>query len=143
MRALAGGAYLGTHALPETAPGAELSVPFGVDNRVKVQRVRQPQERGTEGFTGKTRQIAFAFRTTLENLRDEPVTVVVEDRVPVSEDERIVVEVSKETTPGHVESKQRPGVLLWSVELGRGETKDITLSYTVRLPKDLFVPGLE
>lgn len=143
MRVLAGGTYLGVYMLPETAPGAELLVPFGRDNRIKVDRVRQPQDRSLEGITGKTRQIAYEFKTKLENLRDQEVTVTLEDRVPVSEDERIVVELGKTTTPDHMPSKTRPGVVLWKLNLAPREKKEIVLAYTVRFPKDLFVPGVE
>jgi uncharacterized protein (TIGR02231 family) len=142
MRVLASGAYLGVYGLPETAPGAELTIPFGRDNRIKVDRVRLPEERGTEGLTGKTRQIAYEYRTTLENLRDREVTVTLEDRIPVSEDERIVVEMEKATTPGHQESKYRPGVLLWKLTLAPREKKNVVLAYSVRFPKDMVVPGL-
>ncbi len=143
MRVLAGGTYLGVYMLPETAPGAELLVPFGRDNRIKVDRVRQPQDRSVEGITGKTRQIAYEFKTTLENLRDQEVTLTLEDRVPVSEDERLVVELGKATTPNSTASKTRPGVMLWKLTLASREKKDVVLAYTVRFPKDLFVPGLE
>ena len=143
MRVLAGGTYLGVYMLPETAPGAELLVPFGRDNRIKVDRVRQPQDRSLEGITGKTRQIAYEFKTKLENLRDQDVTVTLEDRVPVSEDERIVVELGKATTPNSTASKMRPGVMLWKLTLAPREKKDVVLAYTVRFPRDLFVPGLE
>lgn len=143
MRVLAGGAYLGSHALPETAPGAELVIPFGRDNRIKVTRLRLPEERGVEGLTGKTRQIVYEYKTTVENLRDREASVTLEDRVPVSEDERIEVEMGKRTTPGHQPSKTRPGVLLWELKLRPRETKEVVLAYTVRFPRDLSIPGLE
>jgi uncharacterized protein (TIGR02231 family) len=140
MRVLAGGAYLGVYDLPETAPGAELVIPFGRDNRIKIDRLRQPQERGTEGITGRTRQIAHAFKTTIENLRDREVTLSLEERLPVSEDERIVVEQDAATTPGHQPSKTRPGVLLWKLTLAPREKKDVVFAYAVRHPRDLIVP---
>ncbi|HEX4824400.1 MAG TPA: mucoidy inhibitor MuiA family protein [Candidatus Polarisedimenticolaceae bacterium] len=143
MRVLAGGAYLGVYALPETAPGAELTVPFGRDNRIKVDRVKQPQDHTTEGLTGKTHQIAYAYKTSVENLRDRDVTVIVEDRVPVSEDERVVVDIAKTTTPDHKPSASRPGVLLWKLNLAPHEKKDVVLAYTVRYPKEMLVAGLE
>jgi len=87
VRVFAGGAYLGSFGLAETGPGAELTLPFGVDDRVKVERVRLPQDRSTEGIAGKTRQIVHAFTTTIENLRDQRVMLTLEDRIPVSEDE--------------------------------------------------------
>ena len=143
MRVLAGGAYLGVYAVPETAPGAELTLPFGRDNRIKIGRVEQPEVRSFEGLTGRTSQVAHESKTTVENLRDRPVTVVLEDRVPVSEDARIVVEMGKATTADHTASKTRPGVVLWKITLAPREKKDVVLSYTVRHPKEMLVAGLE
>lgn len=143
MRVFAGAAYLGVFALPETAPASVLTVPFGLDNRVKVSRLRRPQEHGTEGITGRTRKIEYGFRTTVENLRDEEISLTLEDRIPISEHERIVVEMSKATTPGFTESKQRPGVLLWSVTLAPKEKRDLVLEYAVRFPRDLAIEALE
>jgi uncharacterized protein (TIGR02231 family) len=143
MRVLAGGAYLGVYGVPETAPGAELTLPFGRDNRIKIARVEQPDVRSFEGLTGRTSQVAHQSKTTVENLRDRPVTVVVEDRVPVSEDERIVVEVGKTTTADHTPSKTHPGVISWKLTLAPHEKKDVVLAYTVRYPKEMLVAGLE
>jgi uncharacterized protein (TIGR02231 family) len=143
MRVLAGGAYLGVYGVPETAPGAELNPPFGRDNRIKIARVEQPEVRSFEGLTNRTGQVAHQSKTTVENLRDRAVTVVVEDRVPVSEDERIVVEMGKATTADHTPSKTRPGVVSWKLTLAPHEKKDVVLSYTVRYPKEMLVAGLE
>jgi len=70
------------------------------------------------------------------------VTVVLEERIPVSEDERIVVELDKRTTPGFKDSPRRPGVKLWTFEMAAGEKREILLAYRVRHPKDLWLPGL-
>jgi len=142
VRAFAGAAYLGSFPLAETGPGEDLTLPFGIDNRIKVERVPLPQSRSREGFVGKDRQIAYAFKTTVENLRDKPVEVLVEDRVPVSEDERIQVERGKGTTPGFVEVEARPGIMEWKLSLAPKEKRELILEYTVRHPKDLNVPGL-
>jgi uncharacterized protein (TIGR02231 family) len=143
VRVFAAGAFLGSFALAETGPKAELTLPFGVDNRIKVERVRLPQEHSLEGLGGKTRQVAYAFRTTVENLRGQALTLVLEDRIPVAEDARIEVEVKKETTPGYTESERRPGVLLWTLDLAPREKRELLLSYTVRFPKDMTIAGLE
>ena len=143
VRVFAGGAYLGSFGLNETAPGQEFMLPFGADNRIRVERTPLPQARSHEGITGKDRRIAYAFRTTIENLRDQSVTIVIEERVPVSEDERIVVERGKETTAGAEEVEDRPGVLEWRLTLEPRQRRDIVLAYSVRFPKDLIVPGIE
>ena len=48
MNTPAGAAYLGAFPLDETGPGEELTLPFGIDNRIKVERVPLPQSRSRE-----------------------------------------------------------------------------------------------
>ncbi|HET6372464.1 MAG TPA: DUF4139 domain-containing protein [Candidatus Polarisedimenticolia bacterium] len=137
------GAYLGVHSLPETAPGAELTLPFGADNRIRVERTPLPQARSHEGFIGRDRQITYAFHTTVENLRDRAAGVIVQDRIPVSEDERITVERGRQSTPGAVDVADRPGIIEWKLDLKPGEKRELTLTYSVRFPNALSVPGLD
>ncbi|MFQ5719275.1 MAG: mucoidy inhibitor MuiA family protein [Acidobacteriota bacterium] len=132
-----GGAHLGAFHLRETAPGADLSIPFGIDGRIAVERTPLPRVEGDTGRSGRERHISSAFRTSVENLRNEAVSLVVEDRVPVAENERIRVEMGKATTPGWEPVKNRPGVLQWTVELASQEKREFILEYTVRFPRDL------
>jgi len=143
VRVFAGGAYFGEFNLGETAPKAEVSLPFGIDNRIAVDRKPLPQERSQEGVITKEKRIACAFRTTVENLRDQRVVVVLEDRIPVSEDERIEVAPGKGTTPGFTEVKGRPGILEWKLDLAPREKKEVILEYSVRFPREMNVPGLD
>lgn len=140
VRVFAGGAYLGSFTLEEHGPGTKLTLPFGIDNRIEVVRVPQPREASREGLGGKTREIVYAYRTTVHNLRDQAVLVQLEDRVPVPEDERIDVQLGKETTAGWQPSERRPGVMLWPLELQPGEKREVVLAYTVRHPADLYLP---
>jgi uncharacterized protein (TIGR02231 family) len=143
VRVFAGGAYLGAFRAQETGPGAELTIPFGADNRIKVIRVKLPRESGREGFSGKFRQVVYGYRTVVENLMSRAASLILEDRVPVSEDDRIVVEISKTTTEGYKDSERRPGVMLWKMELEPGTKQEVLLEYSVRFPKDLVVAGIE
>jgi len=143
VRVFAGSAYLGSYPLDEKGPGSEVTIPFGIDNRVSVDRTPLPQDRGKSGIFGREKRISYGYRTTIENLRDKVVRVVLEDRIPVSEDERIEVEMGEGTTPGSTEVKDRPGILEWSLELGPKEKRDVVLEYTIRFPKDLIVPGTD
>jgi uncharacterized protein (TIGR02231 family) len=142
VRVFAGGSFLGSFPLSETGPGAEVTLPFGIDNRIQVERTPLPQDRRERGIVGKDRVISYAFRTTVENLRDKEVTVTLEDRIPVSEDERIRVEMEKGTTAGHRALEDRPGILEWDLELQPREKREIILEYTIRFPKDLIIPGI-
>ena len=143
VRVFAGGAYLGSFPLKETGPGVELTIPFGVDNRIEIIRVPEPEMKSREGWTHKHRQVHKFERTIIHNLMDLDVTLVFEDRLPVSEDERIVVQMGKETTPGYRDSERRPGVKLWTIELAAGERREIVLDYTIRYPREMNLAGLD
>jgi len=143
VRVFTGGAYLGSFSLKETGPGVELTIPFGVDNRIEVLRVPEPEMKSREGWTGKQKQVHKVERTIVRNLMDHPATLVLEDRLPVSEDERIVVQIGDATTPGYRDSERRPGVKLWTIELAPGEKREIVLDYSVRWPREMTLPGLE
>lgn len=142
MRVFAGPTYLGVWNIKETGPGAELTVPFGQDNRVVVKHVVLPQNQSREGFISKDKVTTFGFKTTVENLRDVKVDLVLEDRIPVSQDERIKVEIGDATTKGHKDVPDRPGILEWTLTLNPKEKKEVVLEYSVRRPRDLNVPGL-
>lgn len=91
VRVFVGGAYLGSFLLQETGPDNDLVLPFGIDNRIAVNRTLLPETRGKSGLFGKERRITVAYRTKVENRREEAVTVIVEERLPVAEEEQIRV----------------------------------------------------
>jgi uncharacterized protein (TIGR02231 family) len=140
VRAFAGGAYLGSYTVEESGAGSEIDLSFGEDGRVRVERIRLPRESSREGFAGRDREVTFAWRTVVENLRDRQVEMVVEDRVPRSEDERVSVRMEKETSEGWREDEDRPGILLWELTLAARERRELMLVYSVRWPADLELP---
>jgi hypothetical protein len=141
LRVFTAEAYLGAYVLPETAPGAELRIPFGVDNRIKIERVAIPRGPGSEDAR-RDRKYARGWRTTIENLSDRPIDLVVEDRLPFSQDKGIDVERGKTMTAGFREVKDRPGIVEWRVPLAPKEKREIVLDYTVKIDKEVLVAGL-
>jgi uncharacterized protein (TIGR02231 family) len=138
VRAFVARAYLGAFPLAEIGPGAELIVPFGVDNRIAVERIPVPGRKGESGLFGKERRIATTSRSSIENRRDVAVRIIVEDRLPVTEDERIRVEMG-ELTPGWKDVEDRPGVKRWELTLAPGEKREVQLQYVIRFPRDLTI----
>ncbi|MDH3784370.1 MAG: mucoidy inhibitor MuiA family protein, partial [Acidobacteriota bacterium] len=100
VRVFTGGAYLGRFSLQETGPDSELRIPFGVDNRVEITRVPMPKQKGRRGFVGKFKQVEKIERTLIQNNTSRSLKLILEDRIPIAEDERIQVTVGSETTPG-------------------------------------------
>lgn len=139
VRVFAGTAYVGEVFHAESGPGAEVELPFGVDDRVAVKRIALPEQQTREGFTNKDAQVLRHVSTRLQNRRDQPVRVIVRDRIPVSQDERIVVKRTEATTPGAKEVADAPGLWEWEVALAPGEAKEVVVEYTIRHPRDLEI----
>jgi uncharacterized protein (TIGR02231 family) len=78
-----------------------------------------------------------AFKTTVRNGHDFPIRVAIEDQLPVSENEDIVVEMLPATTPPTASNiRDRRGVLEWSFDAKPAEVKDINFVWRIRWPKD-------
>ncbi|MDQ7007223.1 MAG: DUF4139 domain-containing protein [Acidobacteriota bacterium] len=139
-RVYVGTTLLGRLTLAAHAPGEELKISFGEDKQVRVRRLRLPGRQSSSGLTGKYRLQRFAYRTTIENPSGRPIEVGVEERMPVSEDERIRVELGDGTTGGWEKDPERPGVMTWKLEIPPRSERSVEVHYSVRAPKDLPWP---
>ncbi|OYU49820.1 MAG: hypothetical protein CFE31_05595 [Rhizobiales bacterium PAR1] len=129
------GAYIGRGRLPLIAPGDSAKLGFGSDDRIKVARVPASRKTRDPGFLGSTKSDKFEFRTTVKNLHGFPVSVVIEDRVPVSEDQSITVERMAEMSKPDAEAPEdRRGVVVWTPTLKPQEEKTYVTAYRLRWP---------
>jgi len=136
-----GGDLVGSSLMTERAAGETVALSFGPDDRLKAERKRLL--RRTER-RGKDEEIAYRFVTTLENHLGKDGVIEVKDRVPISDDERIVVTLEEdETTPGALTDEKEPGVLTWKVPVPKDGKREIELAYRVRSPRGVVLAGLE
>ena len=136
------GAYVATSDLKLIAPGEELDLFLGVDERVKVER-KQLKERVEvsllPGLRGKTKSTDYEFLTTIENFTGRRISVTAFDQVPVSQREEIVVESVQYSPPEVEKDPEKPGVFTWKLELAPTQKQELRLSYRVRYPVDMQV----
>ncbi|MEZ5865854.1 MAG: mucoidy inhibitor MuiA family protein [Geminicoccaceae bacterium] len=136
------GASVGETHLAGLQPGEPLELGFGADPAVEIERRLLTDERSATGLIGTTRQHERLFATTITNRRAGPVTLELFDRLPVPRDTRITVErLTATTTPAITAPDDRPGVLVWELELPPGATETVTFGYRIRHPADLQVTG--
>jgi uncharacterized protein (TIGR02231 family) len=111
---------------------------FGADDKVKIERSVVKRNEGSTGLivaTSKTDE--RAFKTVIRNGHEFPVRIAIEDRLPVSENEDIQVEMLPSTTPPTAtDLRDKRGVLEWAFEAKPGEVRDISFAWRVRWPKD-------
>ncbi|MEM7040309.1 MAG: DUF4139 domain-containing protein, partial [Bacteroidota bacterium] len=73
------------------------------------------------------------------------VTVVVRDQVPVSQDEKIKVQVdniSPAENPDKEKDELPNGTVEWRVDVPGRSTEKLELGFTIAYPRDLSVSGI-
>jgi len=130
------GKQTGTTVLEASSMGEELIIPFGKTPLVVASREDLLPKEGSS-WIGKDR-LQKGYMITVTNGLDRPVELVVRDRLPVPAKEEIKIEdVSIEPDPAERDDK---GILTWRLGMEGGETKRISVMYTVRFKngKDLI-----
>jgi len=130
--------FVGTTGLEPWAPGEELELALGVDDRVRVERELIRRGAG-KVLVGRTRHRDAGYKITVGNYGPRAASVTVLDRVPVSRDEGIVVR-DVNVSPKPAEQSDL-GELTWKLSVEPGATAEITFGFRVDLAKDVEVAG--
>lgn len=129
------GAFIGRGRLPLVAPGDSAKLGFGSDERVKITRVPVSRQSREPGLLSSAKTDEFQFRTTVRNLHAFPVNLSIEDRIPVSEDQTVIVERMGEMSKPDIETPDdRRGVFVWTPVLKPQEEKAFLTAYRIRWP---------
>ncbi|WP_426440210.1 mucoidy inhibitor MuiA family protein [Bradyrhizobium genosp. P] len=132
------GIFVGLGRMAATAKDETVRLGFGADDKVKIERAVVKRNEGSVGLivtTSKTDE--RAFKTTVRNGHDFPVKAAIQDQLPVSENQDIVVEMLPSSTPATTTNlRDKRGVLEWAFEAKPGEVRDINFAWRIRWPKD-------
>jgi uncharacterized protein (TIGR02231 family) len=132
------GSFVGRGRIGLIAPGDKVELGFGADDRLKVTRAPVRRRENDPGWLGQTRTDLREFRTVVKSLHAQPVTVIVTERIPFSENSAITVEPlpAQTTPPTEKQVGDRRGVSAWTFELAPGAEKEIRLAYRIKWPGD-------
>lgn len=131
------GAFVGEAATQAFLPGAEVRMPFGVDERIKVAVRDEAAKSDQSNPLGKqiSKETKQRFEITSYHAAAIPVEVV--DRVPVSRNADVKVEILKGATePTAKDLNGKAGVMLWKFNAAPQQTTTIRHYYAVRYPRD-------
>lgn len=130
--------FVGSTRLETWAPGEEVELALGLDDRIRVER-KLTRRSATKAALGSTRRREVEYRTTVANHTPRPAKVTVLDQIPVSRDEGITVRAFK-VDPNPVDRTDL-GVLSWKLELAPGETKEVNMGLRVELARGVEMSG--
>jgi uncharacterized protein (TIGR02231 family) len=130
--------FVGSAALPLWAPGEDVELALGLDDRIRVERklVRRTASKAT---LGSTRRREVEYETKLENHTPRTARITVLDQLPVARDHEIAV---KPTTavPEPAETTDL-GVVTWKLDLAAGAETAIRLGFRVDTGKSVELSG--
>jgi uncharacterized protein (TIGR02231 family) len=138
-----GDEFVGRASLPLTPVGGELTLAFGADDRIQIDRKVLERKHETAGVVSKDDVWRYRVRIGVKNRYPAAVALALQDLVPVSREEKIQVKVLDGTTPATREDPERPGVRVWELSLPPGKETVVELRYEVRFPRGFPVQGLE
>lgn len=115
-----------------------LSLSLGRDKRIVVTR-EKVKDFTSRKVIGSNRRDSYAYEISVRNTRQEPITIVIEDQVPVSKNSLIEVNVIDD---GGSRWNRETGKLLWTWTLQSSESRKATFRFEVKYPKDKSISGL-
>ena len=131
------GAFVGEAETKAFLPGADVRMPFGADERIRVAVHDERAQSAERGVLSKQIVNETRHRYDITNYHPLPITVEVIDRVPVSKHADVRVEILKGATEPTVRDVDgKAGVLLWKFDAQPQKTVAIHHYYSVQYPRD-------
>jgi len=112
-----------------------LTISLGTDNSILVKREKR-KDFTSKKTIGANKTDTYSFLITVRNNKSTPVKLTLNDQIPISSNSGITVE-SNELSAGRYNAVT--GEIKWDLEINSQETKQITLTYSVKYPKDKTV----
>lgn len=123
--------YVGRTQITSAETDATKTISLSVVPSVVVERERVDNHKA-QSFLGNTRIVNRHYKISLKNTRSEAVTVVVQDRIPYSQNEQIKVENKKY---GNANYDEQTGILTWTIKLRPNASETVEFRYEIRYPK--------
>ncbi|MDR0649053.1 MAG: DUF4139 domain-containing protein [Synergistaceae bacterium] len=122
------GASTGTSLIPESV-GA-IQIPFGMAAKITSKKTPYVSTQGRSWVVKGVREDGYTLEVTSRMEKD--ALIEVRDRIPLSTTDKVTLEVKKiDPEPAERDKENR---LSWKLLLKPGETRKITVEYSVRYP---------
>jgi uncharacterized protein (TIGR02231 family) len=133
--------FVASSWLRTVMPGEKFDLALGADEGIAVKRVLNRHFTEDTGLMTKGKRITYDYTLTVRNNKRTAEKVVLSDQIPVSRDEKVVVNLrspdSGDAKPGS------DGKLKWTLNLGPGEKREVPLVFAIEFPNGVAVTGIE
>ena len=130
--------------LKSISPSEEFWTFLGIDEGMKVEYRLIKKFNETEGMISKKNKITYEYEIKINNNKGSQEEIVVWDQIPLSQNERIKVELIKPEYKKDTDvlkmNKQK--YIEWFFEPKAGQEIKIPFKYSVEYPKDMQIQGI-
>jgi len=130
--------FVGSAALPMWAPGEDIELALGLDDRIRVERKLVRRNAG-KATLGSARRREVEYETKIENHTPRTARITVLDQLPVSRDHDITVKPVT-AVPEPTETTDL-GLITWKLDLSPGQAVDVRLAFRVETAKSVELTG--
>ncbi|MBP7901680.1 MAG: DUF4139 domain-containing protein [Spirochaetes bacterium] len=140
--------YMGKMNLPYIPSGKKETVVLGAEPRIAAVKTLVKKYEDTKGVFGGKRRIVYSYKIEVENNMKMQNKIILRDRIPVSLNQKITVEIKNASLEPSAkepvdETVYSQGQRKYVLDLKPGEKKSITYEAVVSFDKELNVSGLE
>jgi hypothetical protein len=129
------GTFIGKSLLNTDATADTLNISLGTDKNIVVTRTSLKDFTEKQSI-GSNKKETRNWQIEVKNRKNQPVNLLVEDQVPVSQNSSIDVE-TQELSGGKLDPTT--GKVVWDLRLNPQDDKKIQLKYQVKYPKNQSV----
>ncbi|WP_284455737.1 DUF4139 domain-containing protein [Alloalcanivorax xenomutans] len=122
--------------------GETVRMSFGDDPRLRVEVVTEPASRGEAGLISKENTLTVTRSITVSSGYDKPVDVVLYDRQPVPNDDRIKLEATG-AKPDQSNVRDIKGLMAWERTVSADQETRLEHGFQLRYPTDMDLTGVE
>ncbi len=108
---------------------------LGRDKRIQIQRTLL-KDFSSKTFSGGSKKELSTWEISLRNTRKEPITIVIEDQIPVSNDKEIEVKLLNN---GGAIFDEITGKLKWILTIDAEKSETVKFSFEVKYPKEKII----
>ena len=125
------GTFKGKTTIDPDSQDDKLKISLGNDPEVSMNR-KWINNKYKKKLLSRHKEEVHHFVITIKNNKAVPISINVQDQLPISSDEAIEIE-PKNLSGGSLEEES--GFIYWNLELKSGESKELELVYKLKYPK--------
>ncbi len=134
-----GDEFIGVTKLELIAPGGELELYLGTDDRVRVERELKRREVDKK-LIGDRRRLRYGYEITVENLLPGESKITLHDQIPVPRHENIKIKL--EFVEPKATEQTELNLLEWALALEPGEKRVVRFDFSIEHPREMRLTGL-